>query len=91
MRNYSQMHCTDKYPEHSWIIWSVWPIGWAFLYELRGSGSNRAGVTKTLDFAPAFRKNFPDMQATLECGLTLERVRDMIKTCNEMHCIDTYS
>ena len=26
-RTYSQMHRTDKYPEHSSIIWPVWPNG----------------------------------------------------------------
>ena len=26
-RTYSQMHHTDKYSEHSSIIWPVWPNG----------------------------------------------------------------
>ena len=26
-----------------------------------------------------------DIQATIECGLTLKRVRDMIRTYNQMH------
>ena len=26
-RTYSQMHRTDKYSEHSSIIWPVWPNG----------------------------------------------------------------
>ena len=26
-RTYSQMHRTDKYSEHSSVIWSVWPNG----------------------------------------------------------------
>ena len=38
IRRYSQMHCTDKNSEHSSIIWSVWPNGWVFVYELSGSG-----------------------------------------------------
>ena len=29
-RTYGQMHCTDKYLEHSSIIWPVWPNGWVF-------------------------------------------------------------
>ena len=37
-RTYSQMHCTDKYSEHSSIIWLVWPNGWVFVYEVSGSG-----------------------------------------------------
>ena len=31
-------------------------------------------------FAPASSKEFPDIKATIECGLTLKRVRDMTKT-----------
>ena len=30
-RTYSQMDHTDKYSEHSWIIWSVWPNGCVFV------------------------------------------------------------
>ena len=32
------MHHTDKYSEHSSIIWPVWSNGWVFVYELSGSG-----------------------------------------------------
>ena len=37
-RTYSQMHRTDKYSQHSSIIWPVWLNGWVFVYELSGSG-----------------------------------------------------
>ena len=30
-RTCSQMHRTDKYSEHSSIIWPVWPNGWVFV------------------------------------------------------------
>ena len=30
-RTYSQMHRTDKYSEHSSVIWPVWPNGWVFV------------------------------------------------------------
>ena len=33
-RTYSQMHCTDKYLQHSSIIWPVWLNSWVFVYEL---------------------------------------------------------
>ena len=36
-------------------------------------------VTAT-DFAPASNKEFLDIQATIEYGFTLKRVRDIIKT-----------
>ena len=34
------MQRTDKYSEHSSIIWLVWPIGWVFVYELGDCGFN---------------------------------------------------
>ena len=45
----------------------------------------------TSDFAPASSKEFLDIQATIECGFTLKRVRDMIKTYSQMHRTDKYS
>ena len=38
IRTCSQLHRTNKYSEHSSIIWSVWPYGWVFVYKLSGSG-----------------------------------------------------
>ena len=35
---YSQMHRTDKYSQHSSVIWPVWLNGWVFVYELSGCG-----------------------------------------------------
>ena len=32
------MHRTDKYSQHSSIIWPVWLNGWVFVYELNGCG-----------------------------------------------------
>ena len=48
-------------------------------------------VTYSSDFAPASSKEFLDIQATIECGFTLKRVRDMIKTYSQMHRTDKYS
>ena len=36
--------------------------------------------TSPSDFAPASTKEFLDIQATVECGFTLKRVRDMTRT-----------
>ena len=38
IRTYSQMLRTGKYSRHSSIIWSVWLIGWVFVYELKDYG-----------------------------------------------------
>ena len=35
--------------------------------------------------APVSRKKFFDIQATIECRFTLQRVRDMIRTYSQMH------
>ena len=37
-RTYCQMHRTDKYSEHSSIIWRVRSNDWVFVLELSGSG-----------------------------------------------------
>ena len=31
IRNCTQMHCTNKHPQHSSIIWPVWLNGWVFV------------------------------------------------------------
>ena len=35
---HAQMHRTDKYSQHSFIIRPVWLNGWVFLYELSSCG-----------------------------------------------------
>ena len=36
-------------------------------------------------------KEFLDIHATIECGFTLKRVRDMTRTYGQMHLTDKYS
>ena len=48
-------------------------------------------VISTSDFLPASRKEFHDIQATIECRFTLKRVRVMIGTYSKMHRTDNYS
>ena len=40
---------------------------------------------------PVSSKEFLDIQATIECGFTLKRVCDMIKTYIQIHRTDRYS
>ena len=42
-------------------------------------------------FTPASIKEFLDIQATMECELTLKRLRDMTKTYSQIHRTDKYS
>ena len=47
-------------------------------------GSTLVAVTSPLDFAPGFRKEFLDIQASIECGFTLKLVGDMTRTYSQM-------
>ena len=47
--------------------------------------------TETPDFAAVSSKEFLDIQAIIECGFTLKRVRDMTKRYSQMHRADKYS
>ena len=38
IKTYNKMHRTDKYSQHSLIIWQVWLDGWVFVYKLSGCG-----------------------------------------------------
>ena len=38
IKTYNQMYRTDKYSQHSSIIWQVCPNGWVFVYELGACG-----------------------------------------------------
>ena len=42
-------------------------------------------------FATASSKEFLDIQATIECGLTLKCIRDMTRTYIQMHHTDKHS
>ena len=53
--------------------------------------SSPVAVTSRSDFVPASSKEFLDIQPTIECGFTLKRVRDMIRTYSQMHRTDKYS
>ena len=49
-------------------------------------------LTSPSNFAPASSKEFLDIQATIECGFTLKRVRDMTKTYSQcsLCCSSSY-
>ena len=79
IRTHSQMHCTDKYSQHSSIIWPVWPNGWVFIYELSGCGFEARCSHLNFRCRPYFEV-FLDVQANIECGVNLKRVREMTRT-----------
>ena len=46
--------------------------------------SSPVAVTSVSDFAAASNKEFLDIQATIECGFTLKRVRGMTRTYSQL-------
>ena len=59
IRTYSQMHRTDKYSQHSSIIWPVWLNGWVFVYELRGCGIESSCTHLNFRFRFFFEQGVP--------------------------------
>ena len=48
-------------------------------------------VTLTSDNVPVWSKEFLDIQATMECGFTLNCICDIIRTYSQIHHTDKYS
>ena len=53
------MHRTDKYSEHSSIIWPVLPNGWVFAYEPNGSGFESSCSHLDIIFRTCFEQGVP--------------------------------
>ena len=75
IRIFSQMHRTDKYLQNSSVIW---PSLTKCLMNLVIVSLSPVAATKNSELAPASRKEFFDIQPTIECGFTLKRC--MIRT-----------
>ena len=56
-----------------------------------GAKSEGEGTATGFEPTTASSKEFLYIQASIECGFTLKRVRDMIKTYSQMHRTDKYS
>ena len=56
-RTYCQMDRTDKYSEHSSIIWSIWPNGCVFVLELSGFGLKSRNIHLYIFFIIRFTKS----------------------------------
>ena len=54
-----------------------------FVYELSGSGFESSYSHLNFRLPPASSKEFLDIQATVKYGVTLKRVRDMIRTYSQ--------
>ena len=56
---YSQMHYTDKFSQHSLIIWPPWLNGWMFVYELSGCGFESSCSHLNFRFHACFEQGVP--------------------------------
>ena len=54
-------------------------------------GSSSVAIIKTSEIAPVWTKELLHFQATIECGYTLKRVSDMIRTYIQMSHTEKYS
>ena len=53
------MHRTDKYSQHSSIIWPAWPNGWVFVYKLSGYGFESSCSYLNFRFWACFEQRVP--------------------------------
>ena len=58
-RRCTQRHRTDKYSEHSSIIWPVWRSGSVFVYELSGFGFDSSFSHLNFKFRDCFEQRVP--------------------------------
>ena len=88
----SQMDRTDKYSQHSSIIWPIWLNGWVFVYELSGCGLKSRCSHLNFRYRACFEQGVPWHSGNYRlCGFTLKCGRDMIGTYSQMCYTDTYS
>ena len=82
--------------EHS-PIWPNWLNDWAVFWVLTCTvhltvfSCHVKYAFVMTDLAPDSSKEFLDIQAIIECGFTLKRVRDMERTYSQMHRADAYT
>ena len=85
------MHRTDKYSQHTSLVWPVWLNNWVFVYRLSSCWFEFRCSHLTFRYRTCSNQGVLDIQATIECRFTLKCIRDMIVTYTQMHCTDKYS
>ena len=56
IRTYGQMHCTNRYSQHSSIIWPDWANGCVFVYKLSGCGFKSSCSHLNFRFRTCFKQ-----------------------------------
>ena len=85
------IHRTDKYSKQRPIIWPVWLNGWVFVYQLSGCRFGSSWSELNFRFHASFQQELLNIQAIIECGFTLKRVPDMIRTYSKTDSTDKSS
>ena len=91
IRTYSQMHRTDKFSQHSSIIWPVWLNGWVFVYELGGCGFESSCSHLNFRFRACFEQGVFWHSGNYRVWIHSETRTDMIRTYSQMHRTDKFS
>ena len=87
-----QVHYTDRYSQHSSIIWPFEQNGWGFVYKPSNCCFKSCCSHLNFRIMPVSSKEFLDIKATTECRFTLKCVCDTISTPHsQMHHADKYS
>ena len=87
----SQTLRSNKYSQDNLVIWPARLNFWFCIYELSGCGFESRCCHLNFRYGTCFEQEFLDIQATIKCGFTLKRVRDMTRTYSQMHRTDKYS
>ena len=74
------MHRTDKYSQHSSIIWPVWLNGSVFVYELSGCGFE----SRCCQAKPQLRKHLILICAKKYIYSKLKKIPELLNRYNEI-------
>ena len=86
------MHHTDRYSQHSSVIWPVWPNSWVFVYKLSSCGFESRCCHLNFRYGDCFERGVSWHLVKLQSTDSLWKlIRDMIITYSQMHRTDRYS
>ena len=75
---YSQVHCTNKYSQHSSIIWPAWLNSWVFVCEVNSPGFESRCCQLNFRYSTCLEQGVRLPSGNLECKFAQKRVRGMI-------------
>ena len=83
------MYCTDKFSQHSSIIWPFWLNGWVFIYEVSGCGFESRCSYLNFRYHICFKQGVRWHSGN--CGFTLKHICNMIITYSQLHHTGKFS